>query len=613
MALTELRGRAFSENAARPAVAPTPGIWLIAALGVVALGLVLLAHGVLPGYVNDQSTAYLTEGAIKCEHALGLHIVSTRCHAYGDPLGYPLLINVPVILLGAVLMWLPGVGAGTAYWLSLASFDAVALAGGYGLARRLGASRAVALWAAFLYLVSPTIIGMRAFPGTFSGYALLPAYALADLFLFDELTRPRSRRLAVVVVAYALLRGFVLFMDGYSFVLSALISVCLWIAWAWRQARGRRAWLVAAVLLAANAFAYVLYNVNSPGAFPANKLGLLRSMGLDVVSLFKPTAYLWFAHIGSFSWNPAGLWGDGTNVTYNYIGFVSVALAVFALWRTRQRYALAFAAAGLIALVLSLGPAVKIDSRNVAPAGRPTTVTPYLMPSSQATAELPWDHLFSALPGVKSMRATYRWFGITRLALVLLAALGVERLARRKETRWRALAVIAAAAATFELLPNLPFLLGYYRSNARQMDRATAVLGAELRALTKPSERVFFLNYDGTHNDFIVNYLAPFARLRAYNAGGDKDAIFAESHWPSDVFNLAGATVTPGAVYTALRQGNLDAVILPYFHLRWTAYQWPPLAQDRTLAQRAFAPLLHDPRLRVEQRGWLATIRLAQR
>jgi hypothetical protein len=612
MALTEARSPAVARQASRLSVASGPTPWLIGVGGVVALGLVLLAHGALPGYINDQSTAYLTEGAIKCEHGLGLHMAITRCHAYGNPLGYPLLINVPVIILGAVLMWLPGVGAGTAYWLSLAIFDAVALAGGYGLGRRIGAGRALALWSAFVYLVSPTVIGMRAFPGTFSGYALLPIYALADLFLFDELVRPRSRRMALVVAAYAALRAFVLFMDGYSFVLSAVVSGCLWIAWSWRRGRGRRAWLPAAVLVAANVFAYVLYNINSPGAFPDNDLALLRSMGLDMVSLVKPTMYVWFAHIGGFSWNATGLWGDGTNVTYNYIGFVSVALAVLALWRTRERYALAFAAAGLLALVLSLGPALKVDSRDLTPSGRPGTLTPYLMPANQATAELPWDHLFTALPGIKSMRATYRWFGLTRLSLILLAALGIERLARRKHLRWRALAVIAAVAATFELLPNYSFLLGYYRSNARQMDQATRVLGGELRALTKPGERVFFLNYDGTHNDFIVNYLAPFANLRAYNAGGDKDALFAEMHWPADVFKLAGARVAPAVVYDALKEGNLDAVILPYFHLRWTAYQWPPLAQDQSLAHRAFAPLLRDPRLRVEQRGWLATVRLAQ-
>jgi hypothetical protein len=589
------------------------GIWAVSLAAVLVFGLVLLAHGLLPGYLNDQSSAYLTEGAIKCEHGLGLHIVSTRCHAYGNPLGYPLLINVPVIVLGAVLMWLPGIGASAAYFISLAVMDAIGLAGGYALARRLGARPSLALWAAGLYLVSPTLIGMRAFPGTFSGYCLLAAYALADLFVLDELTRPKSRRLALVLAGYALLRSAALFMDGYSFVVSALLSVCLWIAWAWRRDRGRRAWIALAVLVFANAFAYALYSVNTPGSFPQNPLALIRSMGLDVVSLVKPTDYLWFAQAGGFSWRAAGLWGDGTNTAYNYVGFVSVALAALALWKMRGRASLAVAAAGLIALVLSLGPALKVDSKNISPSGRPTTITPYLMPPSQAVLEFPWDHVFTAVPGVKSMRASYRWFGLTRLALVMLAALGVEQLARRRELRWRAVALLAVAAASVELLPNFPLILGLYRTNSRQMKQATSVLGAELRSLTKPGERVFFLNYDGTHNDFIVNYLAPFAGIRAYNAGGDKDAIFAESHWPPNVFSLAVPRVSANQVYNALRVGNLDVVILPYFHLRWTAYQWPPLAQDRTLSQRAFAPLLHDRRLSVQQRGWLSAIRLARR
>jgi len=63
--------------------------------------------------------------------------------------------------------------------------------------RRLGAGRLVALGTAAAYLLTPTMMGLRGFGGTFTGYTLLPAYALTDLLAIEAVERRRGKPLAV--------------------------------------------------------------------------------------------------------------------------------------------------------------------------------------------------------------------------------------------------------------------------------------------------------------------------------------------------------------------------------------------------------------------------------
>ena len=579
-----------------------------------ALALVLFAHGIWPGAVGDAPTAYLAEGAIRCVHDIGRFAFTTSCQAYGQPLGYPLLTDGPVIFLGSVLLRLPGVELSGAYALSGALLDAVALAGGYGLARRLGMGRAVALWVATLYLVSPTILGLVSFIGTFGGFALLPAYALADLKLLELLGRSRSRRwMAATFAAYAGVRVISLFLDGYSFVASALVSGCLWAAWALSRDLGlaRRRWIGLIAIVAANGVAYALYQAYVPGDYPPSPADFIRAMGLDVVTLVEPTARFWIPDVLGLTWDHTRLWGDGSNVAFNYVGISCVILAGVALaLRAGGRYGVALACAGAIALVLSLGPSLKVADARPSSTTRPTYES-YLMPASAADASLPWGSLLTRAPGLQSMRGAYRWFGVSRLALVLVAGLAVDALARRRR-RWLVVAVVAAGVVTLELLPNLPLVSRSYRAQAQQVSEVGSTVGSELRSVTRPYERAFFLNYDGTHNDYMVNYLAAAATLRAYNAGGDKDAFLAAQRWPPAVTALASAAVTPDAVAAALASRTVDVVIAPDFHLRWNAYAWPPQPAEERQAAKAFRPILDDRRFHVDRRRWLAAIRLAR-
>lgn len=62
----------------------------------------------------------------------------------GGPVGFPLLSSGPLVSLGVAFMKLPGGGSYGGFLLAGAASCAFALAGGYGLMRRVGTGRAIA-------------------------------------------------------------------------------------------------------------------------------------------------------------------------------------------------------------------------------------------------------------------------------------------------------------------------------------------------------------------------------------------------------------------------------------------------------------------------------------
>jgi hypothetical protein len=120
-------------------------------------------------------------------------------------------------------------------------------------------------------------------------------------------------------------------------------------------------------------------------------------------------------------------------------------------------------------------------------------------------------------------------------------------------------------------------------------------------------ERALFVSPTGAYQDYLVNYLATTAEVRAFNAGGDKNSAIAMLAWPPQVIALA-RDPTPDTLDAALRSG-VGVVVLPYFDLRAATYVWPPPPADRAAAQRKFAPILADGRHEVRRHRWFATVR----
>jgi hypothetical protein len=78
-------------------------------------------------------------------------------------------------------------------------------------------------------------------------------------------------------------------------------------------------------------------------------------------------------------------------------------------------------------------------------------------------------------------------------------------------------------------------------------------------------------------NDFFANYLASRIGFRTFNIGGDKNLSEAQAYWPEEVLTL-GKELDVGKTSTAvglLLNGTADVLVVPYFHMLWSAHLWP--------------------------------------
>jgi hypothetical protein len=151
-----------------------------------------------------------------------------------------------------------------------------------------------------------------------------------------------------------------------------------------------------------------------------------------------------------------------------------------------------------------------------------------------------------------------------------------------------------------------------YRANSSQHTQVRDEVATDLAKATRAGERVFFLSHDGVHNDFLASYLAATTRLRAYNAGGDKNVGYSMASWPAEVRGLAGAGTPAAAVERALRSRKVDVVVAPYFQLQVNSASWPPAPETVAAAKGAFAPLVRSSALQVQRYRWFAAVRLPQ-
>jgi hypothetical protein len=574
---------------------------------IAALILVMRVEGVADDGGRAAWSGSLVAGSAQCMDEMGLRrvLAGERCPYLGGTAGFPFVLGGSEALATTVVMRLTGADPYNAMIPVGIVICLLGFAGGVLLLRLLELPWAAAIAGATVYLIAPFVVGIQIFLGTGSGMLLLPLYAAADLLIVRHLGRIAARGTAILVLVlagYLLLRCFAVFLDGYTFMMSVLIEAVLLAAGLWR--RSLRPWLATVgVVAAANGIAIALYlHVAAGVGLEQPDLTVFRGWGMDLVTAVQPNNQLqWGADVG-LEPPRQDLYSDFPSTAWNYVGYLTLALgvagAVLAVIR-RQRWMVAIAAAGLLALVLSLGPALKVDA-TIKP---PYQILAGLMPEGHPDAiELPWAHAFVDLPGLSSMRYPYRWSAVTRLALVALAMFALVRLARRPGRAPTVAAVTLGLLLAAELFPNVEL---FRRSGlpARAEHSVRDEIVPSVQAVTPRGARVVFVDGTPVANEYLVNPIATLSRVRAWNVGIDKNLFFARGAWPPEVAKLIdvpGGTLTAQDVIAPLRSGAADAVVFLDIDLVQSINAWPTSANAAASAV-ALEELQRDPAVDVRR------------
>ena len=247
----------------------------------------------------------------------------------------------------------------------------------------------------------------------------------------------------------------------------------------------------------------------------------------------------------------------------------------------------ALAIAGGLALVLSLGPALKVYDVAV-----PIPV-PYDVPERLTTLPLPplrW--LYESAPGFNDMRATYRWFIATRFVLIFGGGLALAALYRRPGRNARVATIVIAAVLVAETIPDIPENVRLRRLSADQTHDIRAAILPEARRLIRRDELVLALPVSG--NDFLTFAIIPTTGARSYNVGIDKNVQLSVLSWPATVratIDRFGAPSEADTVCQAFSEHVLDALVLPYFDLFASTFTWPPSQESIDVARTRAAQL----------------------
>ena len=373
-----------------PKMRPSPRRTLYAMAFVAVLLACLALSGQLPGLTGSNVTTVGQDGAVQCLANHGLSRLPLSCPEVGLPTGERLMQGLPVFLVGWAFAVLPGVSAHNADVLTDILIVLLALLGARSLLRRFGAGEWVSLGAAGAWVVTPSLLALVPFGGTYWGLLLLPAILTADAFLIEKWRGTPGRGGILVLAVWTLLRLAILLLDGYTFVIS-IVAAALLAPAAFR--RLRRVSALGAVLAYAGSagLAYVLYQLYVPGGdFAQSSIDLVRSMGLDVITLVQPAHLQWWSHLTGHQLNGSTLWGDGSNSAGNYLGFVCLGLAIFGAVRfrkSRRRLVAGLIACFLVGLVMSFG-AVTQGRRPTAGADRRDLLLhiPHVLPRGDSDA-----------------------------------------------------------------------------------------------------------------------------------------------------------------------------------------------------------------------------------
>lgn len=538
-------------------------------------------YGLIPGlYVNNFSAMTMMAANTQCVINDGIFSIS-YCSNFGFPIGYPFLEGLPFIYLSAITAKLFNLSPYIANVLTGILFIEVALISVYLLLIKLGSKKFIAIMMGFLFLSLPIIYKQSGYLYLMYGFALIPLYILLEAFLIRNFANNQRKTTLMIfstLAIYTAIRSLSIFMDGYSFVMSGTISgliVCFFILKSIKK--DSITYLrIPAIIIIGNISAILLYQFYVPGNanYPIMPIDFFRAAGIDVVGFLLPSeAYLLADKLDiAKNWEGLKFYGDGSNISMYYIGFILLVTYLFYLFTKVKKTNFihkVIIIAGILAFIISLGPSIKINDTREVENKINITFSDYLMPPEAATINMHTDQLFVKIPGINNMRAVHRWYIIFILSVIVTSSLFLTDISKKQKI----LSYLILGLIIVELFPNIGTLNGKYTNNYHALKNFDKDVIETMQKYIGEDEKIFFISKE---NDFLANYISAKLNTKSYNAGGDKNFGITSKFWPNTIKNMRNTGEQNLNVYAAIKEGGVDKIILPHFNLRWNSYSWPP-------------------------------------
>jgi len=496
------------------------------------------------------------------------------CNAFCFPYGYPFLTGLPAVYISAILSKILSLNVLITNTITSILFIVTGYIATISLLKRCKIDILTSIFITTIWLINPILWGHYGIPYLTETAILLPLFVLIDWILYEKITSGSKYK----ILAYYLLetgtKTFALFMFGYIFVMYNFVSFIILLVFIKKNKTNKKIILKELFLfIIPNLLAFLIYKlyIGIGTNYPADPVSLIRAMSTDIITLFVPSKNFWLIDKLGLSTNikTLKLYGDGTNSNLNYIGlsiFTTVIISVIIFFKKNKTIKIC-TTIGLIALILSLGPTLKfntkVDNQN-------NSIT-YKMSKDAGILDLHTDFIYNYIPGIKNMRATYRWIILFKLSLFICAGILLTQLLKNKRYGFYTFLVIIIF---LEMMPNIPML---NEKNTTAIDQYSKFRDDIIQPLSKiinENDRIAFLS---TENDYLANFIAAETKSHSYNCGGDKNMLIARKERPKafDDMRKTDKNIDQN-IKTLLDKKSINKFIIPFFNLRWDSYSWPP-------------------------------------
>ncbi|MBB3235107.1 hypothetical protein [Phyllobacterium endophyticum] len=491
------------------------------------------------------------------------------------PQGAPIALGASLSYLQYILMALFGMGGLDSYSVAGFLFAVAAVTGCYFFARGLGVSRPLSIALAVLFLsqafFSLHVIGYGAVG---FGFGFLPAFCAVFRYVCNNHEGARSTIiLNGVLLTFTMI--FFAFLDGYSFVMAVAIGVALLVS---QSLFERGTWRIhlwnLALLTFASGIAFLLYNAYVPAVgLPGYPLNIFAFLSVHIPSLFRPTAgYSILYDFLDLSKVRLATEYVGAGLGNHESAFLSITALIILVASFFIRIAKVWRIAALLLIVggglMAIGPVLpesngEFQGSKLVSAERAPLIT------------MPTYPLYTSVPGLDQMRATYRWLAVVKLGFWILVCLFCGYLA----SRFRHGQAIAFAMIVLMTLETSRPPLGQWLAGKKQYDMANSLqrdLTADIETFVPPGSKLLVLPIT---NDFVVHAVAAKAGVYTYNVAGDKNLLIAASERPAEITGIseAGACLL-NQLFVAAERGQIDFLAFRMFdsHRGLRGWIWPP-------------------------------------
>ena len=472
------------------------------------------------------------------------------------------------------------------------------------------------LTAAFLFLSAPLIFMKGGYGPLRAGFALMPVYIFFEISILRNIliSNNLKRICCLYIPAIFFVKVFAFFLDPYSYVMATLIPViyiCLILFDHRRNLSTRHGYMVI-IFIAINAFTVYLYKLYIPGGatYAVMNLDFFRGQGIDFARFLTPSdIFAFYDLIGIYpQWQDWEFYSIRTGMRTTFPGYGLLIISAITIIMARKvilknKILLSIIIGSGVALLISMGPSFKIDDRR---AERPPVNYRYWqMPAEEATAPLPWSFIYTNVPGIKHMRVLHRWQALVRVGLVIITALAITELLARKRYILVAVILIILIVECFPSIPDYSNQKKDRHNMALQFEKDVI---APLQDDLNPKEKVYFLSTD---NDYLSTYIGASVDIRLYNTAGDKNRTILRKHWPRGIVALNRYKKVNRNLSLLFKNNKLDALIIPFFSLRWHSYRWPPSLKEKTKIRAERFSVFDDknPDIEIIEREWYAIVR----